>query len=261
MRRRKNLSRGPFLNNCGRCKSIILNGRYVSVQREGQGKQLLFLHGYMSDKNSFYYQIKFFSAHGFECIAPDFPGFGSSAPIKEEWSVGDYAAWLYDFTQAAHILSPHIIAHSFGCRVALKLLSAQNIADRLVITGGAGIVKPRSPAYMRKVKAYRTVKKFAPKFAEKHFGSSEYRALPPVMRGSYKKIVNEDLRACASLVKNKTLLIYGAGDRVTPPDEEGQTFHELIAESSLVTMRGDHFCFCRYPQIFNAAALAFLTED
>ena len=138
----------------------------------------------MSSKDSFYYQIKYFASHGFCVIAPDFPGFGASAALTGPWSVGDYADWLKKFIAASAAVRPHIIAHSFGARVALKLLSREDIADRLVITGGAGIVKPRTAAYRRKVKLYRAVKTFAPRFAESHFGSAEYRALPPVMRGS-----------------------------------------------------------------------------
>ena len=77
-----------------------------------------------------------------------------------------------------------ILAHSFGARVAIKLLSQRpELCGRLIITGGAGIVKPRSPQYIRRVKRYRIAKKFFPRFAEKHFGSEEYKNLSPVMKG------------------------------------------------------------------------------
>ena len=178
-------------------------------------------------------------------------------PVSE-WSVGDYADWLGDFISAVRAERPHIVAHSFGARVVFRLLAAENVAGRLVVTGGAGLVKPRSPAYMRRVKAYRLVKKIAPSFAERHFGSEEYRALPPMMRESYKKIVNEDLRGCAALIKNKTLLVYGKDDLVTPPGEEGVIFNKLIAGSRLELIEGDHFCFCHNAAAFNAVVLAFL---
>ncbi len=215
----------------------------------------------MSEKNSFYYQTEFFSSRGFRTVAPDFPGFGRSAPLCEEWSVGDYADWLALFFKECALERPHIIAHSFGARVAIKFLASHNFADRLLITGGAGIVRERSPAYMRKVRAYRAVKRIAPAFAERRFGSAEYRALPPVMRGSFKKIVNEDLRACAALVQNKTLLVYGEDDNTTPAGEEGKIFASAIPDSRLAVMQGGHFCFCEHPQAFNARALAFFTED
>ena len=145
--------------------------------------------------------------------------------------------------------------------MAFKALNMEpQIAESLIITGGAGIVKPRSDGYIRKVRAYRRVKKFFPRFAEKHFGSPEYRSLPPVMRESYKKIVNEDLSECASKIKCRTYLIYGESDSVTPPDEEGATFGKLIAGSRFELTEGGHFCFSEHPDIFNDKIYKFLTE-
>lgn len=145
--------------------------------------------------------------------------------------------------------------------MAFKALSASpDIANSLIVTGGAGLVKPRSPEYIKKVKAYRRIKKIFPKFAERHFGSSEYRTLSPVMRESYKKIVNEDLSDCARHVKCKTYLLYGKNDTVTPPAEEGQVFHNLIEDSRFEIMNGGHFCFSEYPDVFNQKIFNFLTE-
>ncbi len=240
---------------------ILLDGKFVSVVCEGRGSDILLLHGYLSNKESFYYQIKFLSRY-FKITAPDMPGFGKSSPLDTAYSVGDYCDWLESFIKKRRIENPHILAHSFGARVALKYLGGRGgAADKLIITGGAGIVKPRSKQYMRRVKAYRRVKRFFPKFAEKHYGSAEYRTLSPVMKESYKKIVNEDLRGCATDIKNKTLLIYGRDDRVTPFNEEGETFKNLIAGSRLCITDGGHFCFSEYPDEFNKTILQFLTEE
>ena len=114
---------------------------------------------------------------------------------------------------------------------------------------------------MRRVKAYRRIKKIFPKFAEKHFGSKEYRTLSPIMRESYKKIVNEDLKYCAKGVKNRTLLIYGRDDTVTPPSEEGLIFNGIISGSRLIITDGGHFCFSEYPEAFNKIIYEFLTEN
>lgn len=215
----------------------------------------------MSRKESFYYQLNFFSFLGYRVVAPDMPAFGASAPIDSAWSVDDYAEWLFAFVKSQKLDCPHIIAHSFGARVAFKALSQSNFADKLIVTGGAGLVKPRSAAYMRQVKRYRTVKKLFPSFAERHFGSEEYRSLNPVMRESYKKIVNEDLRGCAGRISNKTLLIYGEDDTVTPKDEEGKVFNSIIKDSRLEIIPGGHFCFSENYEEFNRLCLAFLTEN
>lgn len=218
----------------------------------------MLLHGYGSKKESFYYQINFLSQF-FKVTAADFPCFGASEPADGAWSVGDYAQWLKKFISRAGLEKPHILAHSFGARVAIKALSEDGtLADKLVITGGAGLVKPRSPRYMRKVRAYRRIKKLFPKFAEKHFGSEEYKKLSPLMRESYKKIVNEDLSGCAANIRRPAILVYGVGDTVTPPTEEGETFHRLIGGSRLEIIEGGHFCFSEHPETFNNLVFGFL---
>ena len=242
--------------------NIILDGRYVSVTRKGQGKPVLLLHGYLSCKESFYFQIAALEGAGYRAVAPDMPGFGASQRLDEAWSVGDYARWLISFMDAEGLESPSVIAHSFGARVAFSAFSAhRERLSRLVVVGGAGIVKPRSKGYMFRVKAYRAVRKFFPAYAERHFGSREYRALTPVMKESYKKIVNEDLSAAAARISAPVLLVYGEDDKVTPYGEEGMTFRRLIPCSRLVSMEGDHFCFCNHSAQFNALALDFLGEN
>lgn len=189
-------------------------------------------------------------------------GFGASSPLDIPYSIDDYCDWLDLFIKKCRLKKPHILAHSFGARLAIKYLGCRGgEADKLIITGGAGIVKPRSRRYMRRVNTYRRVKRFFPKYAEKHFGSAEYRTLPPVMKESYKKIVNEDLRDCASKISNGTLLIYGRGDTVTPFCEEGETFRNLISGSRLELLDGGHFCFSERPDEFNRKIFKFLMEE
>lgn len=234
-----------------------MNDGYVSVISEGRGEDLLFLHGYMSSKESFYYQLKFFSQY-YKVTAPDILGFGKSSPLPRAYSVEDYSVWLDGFIKKSKLNRPRIIAHSFGARVALKYLAERpNACSQLVITGGAGIVKPRSPQYIRRVKAYRRIKKIFPRFAEKHFGSAEYRALSPLMKESYKKIVNEDLSGCAEKIRCPALLVYGRDDTVTPACEEGETFNRLIKASRLTLCDGGHFCFSEHPDCFNKTVFAF----
>ena len=226
--------------------------------QKGRGETLLFLHGYCSKKESFYYSIEYFKEN-YRTVAPDFPGFGASSPLPAAWSVGDYCLWLQQFMCACGIGGAHIVAHSFGARVAIKLAASRpELVKSLVITGGAGLVKPRTRAYKAKVALYRFTKKFAPRFAERRFGSREYRALPPVMRASYKKIVNEDLREEAKKICAPALLIYGDGDTVTPADEEGAVFAANISGSTLKIIRGGHFCFCENYTEFNELVSAFL---
>jgi pimeloyl-ACP methyl ester carboxylesterase len=107
-----------------------------------------------------------------------------------------------------------------------------------------------------KVKSYRIVKKLAPAFAERKFGSVEYRLLSPIMKESYKKIVNEDLREDASKIKNSTLIVEGKEDKTTPL-AEAQVYIQNLQNGRLKIMQGGHFAFAEHPFVFNLIAEEF----
>lgn len=218
----------------------------------------MFLHGYLSCKESFYPEIEYFSRH-FRVTALDFPGFGKSDMLPAAWSVGDYADFLLRFLKEQGIAFPHVIAHSFGGRVAIKCLARGEI-DRAVLTGCAGIVKERTLLYRMKVGSYRIFKKLSPAFAEKHFGSKEFRSLPPLMRESYKKIVNEDLREEARRITRPVLYIVGSLDRETLLSSV-RLLHENTAGSRFSVMEGcGHFAHLERPLDFCLAAEEFLHD-
>ncbi len=228
----------------------------ISVLRAGEGRDLLFLHGYLASKESFLPQIEYFSRN-FRVTAFDFPGFGQSDPIPAAWSVGDYADWTEEFLRREKIVFPLVIAHSFGGRVAVKCLSRGELFDRAVLCGCAGIRPKRTPCYYAQVYTYKFVRKIAPRYAKTHFGSAEYRTLSPLMRESYKKIVNEDLRGDAEKITRPVLFINGEKDTATPPSS-AKIYQSRVAGSKRVVMRGcGHFCHLDDPLAFNLAAEEF----
>ena len=229
----------------------------VSFLQKGNGKDLLFLHGYLSSKEAFAAQIGYFSKF-YKVTAIDFLGFGQSAKLTTPFSVEDYARHTETIIKELGLEKPHVIAHSFGCRVAVKLASLEKgIFDKIVLTGPAGIILPRGRKYKRKVRLYRLVKKIAPKFAERKFGSKEYRTLSNVMKESYKKIVNEDLREDAKRVENPVLIVEGERDFVTT-EQEAQIYLKAFPNAEMKRIEGGHFAFAEYPIAFNLIAEEFL---
>ena len=229
----------------------------LSYLQQGEGKDIVFLHGYLASKESFAPQIAYFSQK-YRVTALDFPGFGGAEALPAAWSVGDYADWMLCALAELGVSFPHVIAHSFGGRVAVKGLSRGNVFDRAVLVGCAGIVPPRTFSYHVRVKTYRFVKKIAPKFAEKKFGSEEYRQLSPLMRESYKKIVNEDLRGDAKQIARPVLFVNGTRDRAVPPASV-RVYLSCVPESKVFWMEDcGHFAHLENPLAFNAAAEEFL---
>ena len=219
----------------------------------------MLFHGYLSCKETFAAQVEYFSRF-YRVTAFDFIGFGGSVPLTIPFSVSDYAAWTREVLTLLGVEKPHVIAHSFGCRVAVKMAAGDpEVFDKILLTGAAGVVLKRSFSYKIKVKTYRFVRRFAPKFAEKRFGSAEYKTLSPVMKESYKKIVNEDLRADAREIENSVLLLQGKDDTTTPK-KEAQAYLNCIKKGRLVEMNGGHFAFMDDPLTFNLIAEEFLYD-
>lgn len=217
------------------------------------------LHGYLSSKEAFAAQIRYFSRF-FRVTAFDFLGFGGSRCLTTAFSVDDYAAWTKEVLRLLNVKRPHVIAHSFGCRVAVKLAGGDpDLFDKILLTGPAGVILKRGFAYRVKVKTYRIVKKFAPRFAERKFGSAEYRSLSPVMKESYKKIVNEDLCECARSIENEVLLVEGEEDTTTPR-KEAEAYLACLKRGRLLSMPGGHFAFAEHPVAFNLIAEEFFYE-
>ena len=213
----------------------------------------MFLHGYLSNKEAFASQVAYFSKF-YRVTAIDFLGFGGSRCLSKPFSVSDYAEWTREVLALLQVERPHVIAHSFGCRVAVKIASQDaQFFDKMLLTGAAGVILKRGALYHAKVALYRAVRRFAPAFAERHFGSAEYRMLSPVMKESYKKIVNEDLRSCATKIENEVLLVEGEADTVTPK-KEAEAYLACLKRGKLIMMPGGHFAFAEYPTAFNLIA-------
>lgn len=217
----------------------------------------MLLHGYLASKECFAPQISCLSAK-YRVTAFDFPGMGKSAPLTEAWGVEEYAAHTARLLDALGVRGARLLAHSFGGRVALKLLSSRpELFSRALLVGCAGILPKRGIRYRAKVAAYRAVRRAAPRFAERHFGSAEYRTLSPLMRESYKKIVNEDLTPCLSRIRVPVLYVFGEKDTATPP-YMARTLAAGTAGAGLIFFENcAHFCFAEQPQKFNAVMLEF----
>ncbi len=218
---------------------------------------MVFLHGYLSSKESFAAQVAYFSQF-YRVTAFDFIGQGASEPLQTPFSVEDYAIWTEEVLSLLGVEKPSVVAHSFGCRVLIKMAKrGRQVFDKLILTGPAGVVLPRGLRYRCKVAAYRLVKKFAPRFAERHFGSAEYKTLSPVMRESYKKIVNEDLRSDAAQIRNQILIVEGKTDTTTPM-KAAQAYLAVMQNARLKVMDGGHFAFAEHPLAFNLLVEEFL---
>lgn len=257
--------------------NFVFEGQNVSWQQIGSGKPLLILHGWGSSSKVMWNLAKSFEeAH--TCYLIDFPGFGESPEPKVAWAVGNYAELVKSFIDKE--INPDdkidLLVHSYGCRVALKLLSNNSVSssiNKVLITGGAGL-KPKRKAsyYFRKyaAKALKLPFQILPgslrekglKYLRqtsvwKSLGSSDYQKLSGVMRETFVKSVTEYLDDLLPAINHEILLLWGRNDQATPL-EQGKRLEKGLKNSALVVIDdAGHYAFLDQPGKFRAIAKAF----
>lgn len=246
----------------------VIDGKKCHYLSYGQkGHAVVLLHGWGQNALMMDYIGQFLGAH-FSVYNPDLPGFGASEKPQTAYSVSDYAEWLRAFCSQFKLEEPILIAHSFGCRIALYYALKYPVR-RMVLTGAAGIRDKRTLVYYLKTYSYKVAKRMLlffhqeKKLAElrqKH-GSEDYRRADPLMREILVKAVNDDISPYLKDIKPETLLVFGTNDQVTPL-AKGQYFEKMMPDATLVTFAGaDHFAYYTERDRFNAVLDAFLKRD
>ena len=195
----------------------------------------------------------------YDVFAPDLKGFGENKNMVKPYSLDDYIRDVEEYKYKYGIKNPHVIAHSFGARIAIKA-SAQNkeFCDKLVLTGAAGLKPKNTLLKMSKRALFKALRKVVPKEKLKIFYSKDYLAVDEVMRKSFNLIVSEHLDDKIQNVKNPTLIIFGERDKQTPLYMAKRLFNG-IPDSRLVVIEGaGHFCFIDKPAKFNTEVREFL---
>ncbi len=187
-------------------------------------------------------------------------GFGESKEMEYPYSVDDYVKEIRGVIDALGVEKIDVVAHSFGARVLVKLLAVDNRVDKIILTGAAGLKKRKGIKYYFRRGAFIILRKFLPKDKLKVFYSPDYLCLSPVMKKSFRLIIDEDLTSYYRRIKNRALIIFGASDRETPV-RTAKRMKKLIKGSKLqILPNSGHFCFCEKPDEFNSKAFIFLME-
>ena len=254
------------------------NGTEVFWTECGSGKEkLLLLHGWGCD-GTLMQPIADRMQDSFHILIPDFPGHGKSGRPPEPWGVPEYAECLKQMLEEAGFLPCHVIAHSFGCRVAAWLASrSPSIFDKIIFTGAAGIRKVPDAEAQRRVARYRKLKGICEQIRKvplmssaagkledrlRHkYGSSDYNALDEEMRKTFVKVISQDLTDLYGEFLSSTLLIWGDSDTETPL-WMGREMEKRIPDAGLVVFEGGtHFAYLEQIDRFVTIARQFLKGD
>ncbi len=249
-----------------------INGLNINYLDAGKGDLVCLLHGWGAKAELFEGIIPVL-AHKYHVVAPNLPGFGGSDEPPEVWSVDDYADFVVEFLRQFNADKVILLGHSYGGRIIIKLSNRPDLPftiEKNILVDAAGIMPRRSLGYKLRVKLYKLGKAVlksrlisalypgALNRLQKKFGSADYAAASPVMRGCLVKAVNEDLEPLLPGIKAETLLIWGDKDTATPLSD-GQKMEKMIKGSGLVVFSGaGHYSFLEQPYLFAQVIKSFL---
>jgi len=224
---------------------IGINGVKTHVLRIGRGEQkIIFLHGWGGEsKNFINLASRLSKKNKVEAILLDLPGFGESDnPPSSGWSTNDYEAWLEKVLDKLKIKKAFFYGHSFGCRIIIRLLlKTPHLADKVILTGAAGIKWPLSLRQKISVflsKKLSLAKKIIPHKIQKivmcHiFGARDWGLVSPELKYTLRKtLAEEDFRNKLPKIKTPVFLIWGKNDSYTPL-KSGRVFAEKLPNSRL----------------------------
>lgn len=239
----------------------------IFFTKEGDGNDVLFLHGWGCNSSTFCGICS--RLKGYRVTAVDLWGFGNTPlPLEasDGWTTTDYADNIARFIISQNYKNLTVVGHSFGGRIAVVLAGKYpQLVDKLVLVDSAGLKKFSIKKWLA-IKRYNRLKKRAQKNKKakeklKHMGSSDFKACNDDLKRTFVKVVNQALDDFASRIKCPTLLIWGQKDNDTPL-WMAKRYNKLIKNSGLVVFKKcGHFCFLEKSNLFVAVLKSFLASE
>jgi len=204
---------------------------------------ILFIHGWSVSVEP-YQELLSVLAERHPIIAPYLPGFGKSTGPQSVWNYDDYAHVLIDFINALNLPQVHVIGHSLGGGIGVKLatmlpgaIASLTLVDSTGIPSGSVLeVLPRRAvemsAQMWQVRWPQVQQIF------QAFGYNCLFNLPNVIE-TLKIALEEDLRSDISQVQVPSLVVWGANDMTTPL-QVGREFCDRIPNAEMVIVDGTY---------------------
>ena len=213
---------------------------------------LVMLHGWGQNLQSLQPMGELLATHA-NIHMIDLPGFGKSAPPPEDWDTAQYADRICQYLDAQGIAQADLVAHSVGGRISIRLAHKHPERVRsMTLINAAGLKRQRTFGQSLRsqwIATMRNTFKLSPLYRDElltwhsqKYGSRDYLNAG-ALKGTFIKVVNEDLTELAQQIKAPVLLLWGEKDTETPV-EMGHRYHSLFPNSELITIPNrDHFMF------------------
>lgn len=237
-------------------RTIQVNGTLIRYEVAGRGQPVVLVHG-LSGSTRWWIRNIPPLAHHYQLFLVDLPGFGSMRKIWRDFTLATAADWLADVIRALGLQRVHIIGHSMGGYIALRLAALHpELVEGLVLAAPAGVPGVRT-VFGEALPLLRALRYGTPGFLPV-VARDALRAGPRSLLRATLDLLQQDVRPYLKAVRAPVLLIWGSRDALVSP-ASGEVLRQALAQARLVTIpRAGHVVMYDAPDEFNAATMRFL---
>ncbi|MFA6386677.1 MAG: alpha/beta hydrolase [Candidatus Paceibacterota bacterium] len=197
---------------------IVVDDLILNYEQIGTGsKDLVILHGWGCSLKEWIPIAR--KTKGYRVTLLDLPGFGFSEEPHKSINIFQYTEVFSKFLNKVNINKCIIVGHSFGGRIGTIFASNNSdIVEKLILVdaGGIEIKSTKTKILILLSKLLKPFKIFFPKKIRKILESSDYKNAPRILRESFVKIINQDLRYLFPNIKIPVVVIWGSNDSILP---------------------------------------------
>jgi pimeloyl-ACP methyl ester carboxylesterase len=188
------------------------------------------------------------------------PGFGAFRPRGLRFALADAADWLAEWIEAVGIGPCHIVAHSMGGHVAIRLAARRPCLVRRLVLVAPALIARRRPLRSYPWALVAAGLAMSPSFLPL-LALDTLRAGPLTLLRAARSLLAEDVQDELRQIPAPTLLVWGERDALVP-SSLALPMQAALADAHLVLLPGaGHVPQYDRPRQFNAATLAFLAGE
>ena len=231
--------------------------RYVEA---GEGQPIIILHGLMGGLSNFEGVLDYFPPKGYKVIIPELPVY--TLPVLKT-SVKSLSEFLHDFILHKGLKEVILLGNSLGGHVGLLYTKNHpEYVKALVLTGSSGLYENNMGDGYPKRGDYDYIKKksedvfYDPKVATKEIVDEVYESVNDRNKlvrtlALAKSAIRHNMSKELPNMNTPTAIIWGAEDRVTPPNV-AEEFNQLLPDSNLYWIKKcGHAPMMEHPDQFN----------
>jgi pimeloyl-ACP methyl ester carboxylesterase len=218
---------------------VSIDGRKIEYEILGDGRPIVFLHGWGGSIDSLY-PIAKGSSQKYKAVVLSLPGFGESDLPRKDWGVYKYSEFIERFLLEINLKKqkPILFGHSFGGGIAAVLAYKYRDEYSGVILCAPALkrfdksqnIKKGVTGKLLNTNLYQELKKYLYPFRKLAYkliyGNTGYLQHPSLEK-NFQKIITQDLISQVTNIDIPMLFLWGEADTQTPISQLREILNKL----------------------------------